>query len=250
MKRWTLRIVLCLVLGAVTTVGVVAGSWRYDRIVGRHVGTIDYPTLKWQRRTGTDVSAKLLGETASLRTLIEDDFADEDQLAILLPGYLSDWSFASWATSDGSWQARTGRASIAEVSSYRCGWPARAANCRTVNYVTLTWGPESPYGHYSSETLSGLYWELMQYSHESSEIPIDIRCEYVPNGIVLPGFVIDTFFYAGIWFGVFFGFTSAKRFIRARRGRCPRCAYDLRGQLDAGCPECGWNRQQSDARAA
>jgi len=43
---------------------------------------------------------------------------------------------------------------------------------------------------------------------------------------------------------MFFGFTSAKRFIRARRGRCPRCGYELRGNMNAGCPECGWNRQE------
>ncbi len=24
---------------------------------------------------------------------------------------------------------------------------------------------------------------------------------------------------------------------------CSRCGYDLRGNLDAGCPECGWNRE-------
>jgi predicted Zn-ribbon and HTH transcriptional regulator len=23
---------------------------------------------------------------------------------------------------------------------------------------------------------------------------------------------------------------------------CPKCGYDLRGNLSAGCPECGWNR--------
>jgi len=35
---------------------------------------------------------------------------------------------------------------------------------------------------------------------------------------------------------------------RRRRGRCPNCGYDLRGQppevgAGGGCPECGWNRQ-------
>ncbi len=32
------------------------------------------------------------------------------------------------------------------------------------------------------------------------------------------------------------------RLNRRRHGRCPACAHDLRGGLDAGCPECGWNR--------
>lgn len=30
---------------------------------------------------------------------------------------------------------------------------------------------------------------------------------------------------------------------RAERGRCPECDYDLRGELDKGCPECGWGRR-------
>ena len=53
----------------------------------------------------------------------------------------------------------------------------------------------------------------------------------IPFSPLLPGFVIDTLFYAAIWFGVFFGFASAKRAIRRKRGRCPMCGYDLRGAL-------------------
>jgi hypothetical protein len=75
---------------------------------------------------------------------------------------------------------------------------------------------------------------------------------------IWPGFLIDTLFYAAIWGGVFFGFASAKRAIRRRRGRCPMCGYDLRGQREAvsaeqsirnsiRCPECGWNRMQESA---
>jgi hypothetical protein len=36
-----------------------------------------------------------------------------------------------------------------------------------------------------------------------------------------------------------------RRMLRRRRGRCPRCGYDLQGDFDAGCPECGWNRSGS-----
>ena len=63
---------------------------------------------------------------------------------------------------------------------------------------------------------------------------------------IWPGFLIDTLFYAAIWLGLFFGLTSAKRFIRTRRGRCPRCGYDLQGNLSAGCPECGWGRGHTE----
>ena len=35
---------------------------------------------------------------------------------------------------------------------------------------------------------------------------------------------------------------SAVLTVRSHRGGCPKCGYDLRGDLDSGCPECGWNR--------
>ena len=72
--------------------------------------------------------------------------------------------------------------------------------------------------------------------------PSSLRKPTIPLRPLWPGFGIDTLFYGAIWFGVFFAPGSAKRFIRAKRGRCPRCGYDLRGQLAAGCPECGWGR--------
>ena len=31
----------------------------------------------------------------------------------------------------------------------------------------------------------------------------------------------------------------------ARRGRCLKCGYDLRGDPAAGCPECGWKREEA-----
>lgn len=33
-----------------------------------------------------------------------------------------------------------------------------------------------------------------------------------------------------------------KRYLRDRAGLCPHCAFDLRGNVTDGCPECGWNR--------
>lgn len=32
-------------------------------------------------------------------------------------------------------------------------------------------------------------------------------------------------------------------------GRCPECDYDLRGQREGGCPECGWSRNVGEATA-
>ena len=38
-----------------------------------------------------------------------------------------------------------------------------------------------------------------------------------------------------------------KRWRRRRRGACLQCGYDLRGELDAGCPECGWRREAASS---
>ena len=36
--------------------------------------------------------------------------------------------------------------------------------------------------------------------------------------------------------------TDERLWIRSFPGSCEQCGYDLRGQLDGGCPECGWRR--------
>ena len=60
------------------------------------------------------------------------------------------------------------------------------------------------------------------------------------------GFAINTVFYALILWLITLGPFSARRMIRHRRGLCIKCGYDLRGRSGgegiAGCPECGWRR--------
>jgi hypothetical protein len=52
-----------------------------------------------------------------------------------------------------------------------------------------------------------------------------------------PGFAINVAFYATLSWLLAFAPSTIRRIIRARRNRCPTCAYDTRG-LDT-CPECG-----------
>jgi hypothetical protein len=114
-------------------------------------------------------------------------------------------------------------------------------------------------------------YQILEYDFEARlyerEVDSGIRLEgthlvgvlprALPYSMIWPGFAIDTLFYAAIWLTLFFGIVGGKRAIRRKRGRCPRCGYDLRGQrhqgteprrhegLGAGCPECGWNREES-----
>jgi hypothetical protein len=55
-------------------------------------------------------------------------------------------------------------------------------------------------------------------------------------------FLVNVALYAMAWWLLLFGLPRGRRMLRRRRGACPMCAYDLKGQPDRGCPECGWNR--------
>jgi hypothetical protein len=55
------------------------------------------------------------------------------------------------------------------------------------------------------------------------------------------GLLIDTALFASLWALLVNGRQAIRRARRTRRGHCPRCDYDLGGELASGCPECGWN---------
>lgn len=70
---------------------------------------------------------------------------------------------------------------------------------------------------------------------------------YLP---LFPGILLNTAFYASIYFAIGFGFVSLRRARRRRRGQCPRCAYDLRASTSPVCPECGHAHRLSPSLTA
>ncbi len=59
---------------------------------------------------------------------------------------------------------------------------------------------------------------------------------------IWPWFYVQTIILGGVFFALF---TCAKTFQikrRLQRGQCPECGYDLRGEFESGCSECGWRR--------
>jgi hypothetical protein len=57
-----------------------------------------------------------------------------------------------------------------------------------------------------------------------------------------PGFALNTLIYAAAAALAAALWRTSTRALRRLRGRCPRCAYDLRAEPGGGCPECGWRR--------
>jgi len=221
MKRWTLRILLCLVLGAVTTVAV---AWlaAFDLPVHNsdsvdHIEmVVDAGDLQTWKKHATDGWPEKPAECRLAKSALWERRST----------YVSSWAYG-W---DSSWEPiRSEREFYKGHGGFRIervstGFPLRV-------FESEWWRGVPQAGHLFAPSIDHNAWEVGGL--------------LIPTCPRWPGFATDTLFYAAIWFGVFFGFTSAKRFIRVRRGRCPRCGYDLRGNLGAGCPECGWQREES-----
>ena len=60
---------------------------------------------------------------------------------------------------------------------------------------------------------------------------------FLPRGFIWPGFALNTVFYAATLWLLICGPFALRRFLRVRRGLCPKCAYP-RGE-SAVCTECG-----------
>jgi len=224
MKHWTIRILLCLILGAVTTVAV---AWGIAMLGQTEV------VVRWAEITNAD------------RRWWLEHLPDT-----LDPKYVrarSQWTFSGIGIDE---RLVFGKPALLDGPnnsgrSVRLGLPVRAME---YNYWTSYIG--DPIRYHSP---SGVLWWP-----ESPKISYaERRVRVLPVHPLWPGFLIDTFFYGGIWFGLLFGISAVRRGIRRRRGRCANCGYDLRGQKDhrrdasatsggisgGGCPECGWGRE-------
>ncbi len=72
----------------------------------------------------------------------------------------------------------------------------------------------------------------------------DFRC--IPLRPIWRGVALNSLIYAGLWTAPVCIVPMARIGVRRRRGLCPRCAYDLRGDFASGCPECGWGKGGSE----
>ncbi len=80
-----------------------------------------------------------------------------------------------------------------------------------------------------ARSMSGEAWDAGQLPKWSNR--------RIPLRPIWPGFAINTIFYATLLYLLIFGPFALRRFLRLRRGLCPKCAYPM-GE-SAVCTECG-----------
>ena len=126
----------------------------------------------------------------------------------------------------------------------RFGWPWHGLSCQwrePVNHYVpletrLTGGSiNEPLGPILTRPLARIPTSQWDYFVTArSALPL------TPHPIALTG---STIALAAIWWLLLFPMTAPRvvqRWWRHRRGRCIRCAYDVRDGASERCPECGW----------
>jgi len=221
-----IRILICLILGAITTVAVAWACAAYARWSINDLSAYYTPVRMWNDTQWVWIQEirvfglRQRGIAAEYSTFGGEKVGDEIVGSIGVVKLNSIKALPDWSRLG----IRSDNPNILANEEQGSGWPSLSMCC-TLYEIGINPPREI------AQPSSGLH----------------IFNRQLPLRPIWPGFLIDTIIYAAILFGVFLGFTSAKRFIRAKRGRCPRCGYDLRGQLAQGCPECGWNRKEAKA---
>ncbi len=226
MKRWPTRIVVFLLLGAITTVAVAWGSAALVHVpfVGYLVrGYSDSHDVAWDVRRFRAVGAlhiessrrRYTGNSPSLLVAVDK-----------APGELVPrWS--NLETARGEFDL-----GITDVEF-------RAVEARGFPMLALRLEWQVTPNRIVTGVTGGV--EIMPPPHAPGDPWPYPVC--LPLRPIWLGFLIDTIIYSMVWMALL----QLKRFyqstIRLESGLCPHCAYRLYGGTEKGCPECGWQRE-------
>ncbi len=228
-RRRFIRAILCLLLGAVTTVGVAWGcvllgepprllhevSVQRERaeIICREFGAGPW-CIRWVEKTGSFDSFREHTRLHTRRAYGRGDFEALGDAAAAMPDVMSGTTWQQTALAQRMLAGGWGRLPEAD-GVHRCiaaGWPLRSM----WGWLVARPDPVRRCG------LLGTTW--MTGASDAPDIPL------IP---ILPGFLLDTLFYAAPWWLILITPGALKRSRRRRRGRCIHCGYDLAG-LPAG----------------
>ncbi len=226
MRRWTLRILLCLLLGAITTIAV---AWLLailptPRQPGPHVRNFHSVAngIHWSAARDSGLGWEWVASSRDRQYLDTDGLGNSTPQEVV-----PRWTGFSEPTDE----FVTGTVTHEALQAEARGWPMLAL-AHEVNFAASqnTGAPALRFGAPS----------------------VTIRHDWtraIPLRPIWPGFVLNTMLFAGVWLSLICLAVTSRRYYRRRRGLCVNCGYDLRGEFARGCPECGWNREESEPRA-
>ncbi len=239
MKRIAIKLVVFLLLGAVTTVAVAWSSLWWAPLPDPGNSAVqsssaaasegpDYVYLRthryqrlgagWVSSSWVDPSARA-GLAASFQcTRIKPHDIVPSWAGLALPGdHDADWGFHSRFVEARGWPLLSHAWAYAHCSRWNRDLRQRETQV------------DCKYG-----ILISVATERAQYVH-----PDVWTLRMLPLRPIFPGFLINTLFYALVLWLLWSAPFVTRRLIRRRRGNCIRCGYDLRHAEHAACPECG-----------
>jgi len=129
---------------------------------------------------------------------------------------------------------------LSPLTEVRTGWPFRALTCSFDDAVHHP--GRVPPAVYPAHDAIALECFVEKYPtchvYEPRALPLKL---------VWPGLAANTVLYSAVWFFVLVSPRGIRRAWRIKHQLCLACAYDLSGQTEPGCPECGSGRTSAHA---
>ncbi len=214
MKRGGGRIMVCLCLGAITTIVV---AWTCAWFVRYH-GSARVYALPDDR-----------GNHASL--LVFSAFGSE-YVMLLSRVWVEIYGIIPQAESpsDLRWSvlAQPGVVTDPVIAEEARGWPFLCLRWRFLVHRHVVWGLNLNGTRTVAVAPRGPTLSVRAYGDR-----------VLPLRPIWSGMAMNIVLYALCWGCLLRGIRAASRVARRRKGRCLRCGYDLRGAEHKACPECG-----------
>ena len=121
------------------------------------------------------------------------------------------------------------------------GWPWRALRAE---YRGNAMGVRGP-GNAIYSTVSGIELPGRFVRRHGNQRPAAL-----PYEPIWPGLMADVMLFGILWWGLIGAVSALRGWRRRQRGCCVACGYDLCGELEGGCPECGWKRRADAVHSA
>ena len=241
MKRFLRYVVVCLMLGVITTVAVAWGCafWTdvYDGSLTRVIQPSESDAYEWYFDVRRQPGSASINLWCILLVKVGSDEVAPAIPTTVPPGFPT-WNQGWPHESQVSWYG----SQLARAQEAR-GWPWLAMWCEHFTYI------EQTAEELRSNPTFMTYRTLPYRGFALKPIARPIRpaiTRVLPLGIIWTGFAINTIFYAAI-LAILWALWSSpfvvRRIIRRKRGLCIKCGYDLRGSSGGMCPECGWRRE-------
>ena len=229
MKRSARWLIVCLLLGVVTTIAV---AWACAAWVDPYTTAQPSPRRSGGTANGRYYTLWIVGEHSAVGTVrTRSTWDDQSGVPVKVRGpffgppepLIPKW--APFLVPSADIPAGPQHVRVADAR----GWPFLAM-----------WSALSYDGNLQPPTkIPTIMHGLVLNPNALSGPSPGTTVRMLPLAIIWRGFLVDTALYSLVWVVLLTLIVAVRRRLRSRQGCCVICGYDLRGTPHGQCPECG-----------